>query len=152
MYKLGLEKAEEPEIKLPTSVGSYKKQEDYRKTSISALFTRLKPLTMWIIINCGKFFKRWEYHLPYLPLEKPVCRSRRNTISTGQGTTDWFHIGKGECQCCILSSCLFNLYAEFIMQNARLDEAQLESILLRELSITSDTQMTPHLRQKVKRI
>ena len=57
----GLEKAEEPEIKLPTSAGSWKKQESSRKTSISALLTMPKPLTMWITINSGKFFKRWEY-------------------------------------------------------------------------------------------
>ena len=73
------------------------------------------------------------------------------TVRTGHGTTDWFQIGKGVHQACMLSSCLFNLYAEFIMQNARLDEAQLESILLRELSITSDTQMVPSLWQKVKK-
>ena len=79
MFNLELEKAEKPEIKLPISVGSYKKQEDYREVSISALFTMSKPLTMWITINCGKFFKRWEYHLPYLPCEKTVCRSRRNS-------------------------------------------------------------------------
>ena len=61
MFKLVLENAEEPEIKLPTSVGSLKKQESSRKTSISALLTMPKPLTVWITINCGKFFKRWEY-------------------------------------------------------------------------------------------
>ena len=61
MYKLVLEKAEEPEIKLPTSAGSSKKQESSRKTSISALLTMPKPLTVWITINCGKFWKRWEY-------------------------------------------------------------------------------------------
>ena len=61
MYKLDLEKAEEPEIKLPTSSRSWKKQESSRKTSISALLTRPKPLTVWITINCGKFWKRWEY-------------------------------------------------------------------------------------------
>ena len=61
MFKLVLEKAEEPEIKLPTSAGSWKKQESSRKTSISALLTMPKPLTVWITINCGKFFKRWEY-------------------------------------------------------------------------------------------
>ena len=55
------EKAEEPEIKLPTSAGSSKKQENSRKTSISALLTMPKPLTVWITINCGKFWKRWEY-------------------------------------------------------------------------------------------
>ena len=61
MFKLDLEKAEEPEIKLPASVGSYKKQERSRKTSTSALLTMLKPLTVWITTNCAKFFKRWEY-------------------------------------------------------------------------------------------
>ena len=61
MFKLVLEKAEEPEIKLPTSSGLSKKQESSRKTSISALLTMPKPLTVWITINCGKFFKRWEY-------------------------------------------------------------------------------------------
>ena len=61
MYKLVLEEAEEPEVKLPTSTGSSKKQESSRKTSISALLTMLKPLTVWITINCGKFWKRWEY-------------------------------------------------------------------------------------------
>ena len=61
MYKLDLEKAEEPEIKLPTSAGSWKKQESSRKTSISAFLTMPKLLTVWITINCGKFWKRWEY-------------------------------------------------------------------------------------------
>ena len=61
LFKLVLEKAEEPEIKLPTSAGSSKKQESSRKTSISALLTMPKPLTVWITINCGKFLKRWEY-------------------------------------------------------------------------------------------
>ena len=61
MFKLVLEKAEEPEIKLPTSTGSLEKQESSRKTSISALVTMPKPLTVWITRNCGKFFKRQEY-------------------------------------------------------------------------------------------
>ena len=61
MFKLDLEKAEEPEIKLPASIESSKKQESSRKTSTSALLTRPKPLTMWITTNCGKFWKRWEY-------------------------------------------------------------------------------------------
>ena len=61
MFKLDLEKAEEPEIKLPTSTESLKKQESSRKTSISALLTMPKPLTVWITINCGKFWKIWEY-------------------------------------------------------------------------------------------
>ena len=63
MFKLDLEKAEEPEIKLPTSDGSWKKQESSRKTSISALLTMPKPLTVWITINCGKLQKSWEYQI-----------------------------------------------------------------------------------------
>ena len=61
MFKVDLEKAEEPDIKLSTSVGSQKKQENSRKMSTSASLTTLKPLTVWITTNCGKFLKRWEY-------------------------------------------------------------------------------------------
>ena len=73
------------------------------------------------------------------------------TVRTGHGTTDWLQIGKGVRQGCILSPCLFNFYAEYIMRNAGLEETQLESRLLGEISITSDMQMTPPLWQKVKR-
>ena len=66
MFKLVLEKAEEPEIKLPTSAGSSKKQQSSRKTSTSASFIMLKPFTVWITINCGKFWKRWEYQTTLL--------------------------------------------------------------------------------------
>ena len=78
MFKLVLEKAEESEIKLPTSAGSSKKQESSRRTSISAL-TMPKPLTVWLTINCGKFFKRWAYQTTYLPLEKLLWRSGSNS-------------------------------------------------------------------------
>ena len=73
------------------------------------------------------------------------------TVRTGHGTMDWFQIGKGVCQGCILSPCLFNLYAGYTIQNARLDKHELESRLPGEISITSDMQMTPPLWQKVKR-
>ena len=73
MFKLDLEKAEGPEIKLPTSYGSSKKQESSRKTSISALLTTPKPLTMWITTNCGKFIKRWEYQTTW-PASWETCR------------------------------------------------------------------------------
>ena len=73
MFKLDLEKAEEPEIKLPTSVGSSKKQESSRKTSTTALLTMWKPLTVWITTNCGKFLKRWEYQTT-LPASWETCR------------------------------------------------------------------------------
>ena len=120
IYKLDLETAEEPEIKLPTSVGSLKKQENSRKTSPS--LTTLKPLAVFITTNCAKFLKVENTRPPCPPPEKPVCRSRA-TVRTGHGTTDYFRIGKGGGQCCIFSPCLFNLYAEYIMQNAGLDES-----------------------------
>ena len=76
MFKLDLEKAEEPEIKLPTSVGSLKKQESSRKASISALLTVPKPLTVWITTNCGKFLKRWEYQTTW-PASWEICMQVR---------------------------------------------------------------------------
>ena len=74
MYKLGLEKAKESEIKLPTFVGSWRKQGNFRKASAS--LTMLKPLIVWITTNCGKFLKRWEYQTILPVSEKPVCRSK----------------------------------------------------------------------------
>ena len=73
------------------------------------------------------------------------------TVRTGHGTTDWFQIGKGVRQGCILSPCLFNLYAEYIMRNAGLEEAQAGIKIARKISITSNMQITPPLWQKVKR-
>ena len=72
MFKLVLEKAEEPKIKLPTSAESWKKQESSRKASISALLTMPKPLTVWITINCGKFWKRWAYQTTW-PASWEMC-------------------------------------------------------------------------------
>ena len=123
MFKLVLEKAEEPEIKLPTSAGSWKKQESSRKTSISALLTMPKPLTLWITIN-WKILKEMEIPDHLICLLRNLYAGQEATVRTGHGTTDWFQIGKGECQGCVLSPCLFNLYAEYIMRNAGLEEAQ----------------------------
>ena len=72
MFKLDLEKAEEAEIKLPTSVGSLEKQENSKKGSTSALLTAPKPLTVWITTNCGKFWKRWEYQTTW-PASWEIC-------------------------------------------------------------------------------
>ena len=123
MFKLVLEKAEEPEIKLPTSIGSSKKQESSRNTSTSALLTMPKPLTVWITIN-WKILQEMGISDHLTCLLRNLYAGQEATVRTGQGTTDWFQIGKGLCQGCILSPCLFNLYAEYIMRNPRLDEAQ----------------------------
>ena len=123
MFKLVLEKAEEPEIKLPTFSGSSKKQESSRKTSISALLTRPKPLTVWITINCGSL-KEIGIRDHLTCLLRNLYAGQEATVRTGHGTTDWFQIGKGVRQGCILSPCLFNLYAEYIMKNAGLEETQ----------------------------
>ena len=80
MIKLFLEKAEEPEIQLPTSAGSSKKQESSRKTSISALFTMPKPLTVWITTNCGKFWKRWEYQTTWLASWETYMQVRKQQL------------------------------------------------------------------------
>ena len=84
-------------------------------------------------------------------LLRNLCTGQEATVRTGHGTTDWFQIEKGVYQGCILLPCLFNIYAEYIMRNARLDEAQTEIKIARKLSITSDMQITPPLWQKAKR-
>ena len=111
MFNLDLEKAEESEIKLPTSAGSSKKQESSRKTSTSAVLTIPKPLTVWITTN-WKILQEMGIrdHLTYLL--RNFYAGQEATVRTGHGTTDWFQIRKGVGQDCILSPCLFNLYAE----------------------------------------
>ena len=123
MFNVVLEKTEEPEIKLPTSAGSWKKQESFTKTSISALLTMPKPLTGCITIN-WKILKEIGIpdHLTWLL--RNLYAGQEATVRTGHGTTDWFQIGRGVRQGCVLSPCLFNFYAEYIMRNAGLDEAQ----------------------------
>ena len=134
---------------MPTSVGPKNKRVS-EKTSTSALLTMPKPLTVWITTNCGKFF---EMGIPdhLICFLRNLYAGQEATVRTRLGTMDWFQTGKGVCQCCILSPCLFNLYAEFIMRNTGLDEAQAGIKLPGEISITSDVQMTPRLWQKVKR-
>ena len=123
MFKLDLEKSEEPEINLPTSVGSLKKQDSSRKTFTSALLTIPKPLTVWITKN-WKILKEMEIPDHLTCVLRNLYASQETTARTEHGTTDWFQIGERVCQSCILSPCLFNLYAEYIMQNPGLDEVQ----------------------------
>ena len=125
MFKLDLEKAEEPEIKLQTSVGSQKEQENSRKTSISASLTK--------VFDCVDHNKLWkilqEMGIPdhITCLLRNLYADQEAIVGTRRGTMDCFQIEKGVCQSCILSPCLFNYSApcaEYIMQNVRLDEAQ----------------------------
>ena len=126
-------------------------QENSRKTSTSALLTMTKPLTGWISTKCRKLFKRWLYQTTWPASWETCLQVKKPTVGTGLGTMDWFQTGKGVCQVCILSPCLFNFYAEYIMWNAGLDEPQAESRLLGDISITSDMQMIPPLWKNVKR-
>ena len=124
MFKLDLEKPEEPEIKLPTSGGSLKKQEEFQKNIYFCFIDYSKAF------DCVDNHKLWKI-LQKMGIPEHLTCLLRNlytgqeaTVGTGYGTTDWFQIGKGVRQGCILSPCLFNLYAEYIMWNIGLDEAQ----------------------------
>ena len=121
MFKLVLEKAEKPEIKLPTSSGPLKKQESSRKTSTSdyaKAFDCVDHNKLW------KILKEMGIQDHLICLLRNLYAGQEATVRTGHGTTDWIQIGKGVRQGCILSPCLFNLHTEYIMRNARLDEAQ----------------------------
>ena len=124
MFKLLLEKAEEPEIKLPISTGSWKKQESSRKNIYFCFIDYAKAF------DCVDHNKLWkilkEMGIPdhLTCLLRNLYAGQEATIRTGYGTTDWFQIGKGVHQGSILSPCLFNFYAEYIMRNAGLEETQ----------------------------
>ena len=124
MFKLVLEKSEEPEIKLPTSTGSWKKQESSRNNIYFCFPDYAKAF------HCVDHNKLWkilkEMGIPdhLTCLLRNLYAGQEPTVRTGHGTKDCFQIGKRVRQGCILSPCLFNLYAEFIMRNAGLDEAQ----------------------------
>ena len=146
----GIRKAKEPEIKLPTSTGSSKKQE-FQKNIYFFFIDYAKAF------DCVDHNKLWKIlkemgipdHLTFL-LRK-LYAGQEATVRTGHGTTDWFQIGKGVRQGCILSPCLFNLYVEYIIRNPGLEKAQARIKTVGEISITSDMLMTTPLWQKVKR-
>ena len=130
--------------------GSLKKQESSSKTSISALLTMPKPLTVWITIN-WKILKEMDIPDHLISLLRNLYAGQEATVGTGHGTRDWFQIRKGVRQGCILSPCLFNLYAEYIMRNAGLEEAQAGFKIvgrnINNLRYADDTT----IRQKVKK-
>ena len=153
MFKLDLEKAEEPEIKLPTSAESLKKQESSRKTSISALLTMPKPLTVWITTN-WKILQEMGIPDHLTCFMQNRYAGQEATVRTGHEPTDWFQIGKGVCQGCILSPCLVNLHAEYIMRNAGLDEAQARIKILgrniNNLRYADDTTLMAETEEELK--
>ena len=126
-----------------------KKQENSKKASASAL-TMLKPLTVWITTNCGKFFKRWEYQTTLSASCGTCMPVKMQQLELDMELDSWFKIRKGVFQGCILLPCLFNLYTEYIIWNAWLHETQARIKIARR-NITSDMQMTPPLWQKGKR-
>ena len=149
MFKLVLEKAEEPEIKLPTSSGSSKKQE-FQKNIYFCFIDYAKAF------DCVDHNKLWtilkEMGIPdhLTCLLRNLYAGQEATVRTGYETTDWFQIRKGVHQGCILLPCLFNLYTEYILRNSVLDEAQ-AGIKIAGRNINNlRTQMTPHSWQKMK--
>ena len=144
---------EEPEIKLQTFAGSWKKQESSRKESTSASLIILKPLTAWITTN-WKILKEIRIPDHFTCILKNLCAGQEATLRTRHGTTDWFKIGTGICQGCILSPHLFNFYAEYIMQNARVDESQagikIARININNLRYTDDTNLMAKSEEQLK--
>ena len=123
MFKLDLEKAEEPDIKLPTSAGSLKKQESSRKTSLSALLITPKTLTVWITTIYGKFFKRWEYQTTWPAFWEICMQVKKQQLELDMEQQTGSKSGEESIKA-VLSPCLFDLYAEYIMWNSWLEEAQ----------------------------
>ena len=150
MFEQDLEKAEEPEIKLLTYVGSSKKQESSRKISTSAWLTMSKPLTVWITTNCGKFLKRWEHQTTW-PASWEICvqvkKQQLKPDVEQQTGSKW---GKKYIKA-VYSHPAYLTYMQSTSYKM-LDwmKHKLESRFLGETSITSDMQMTPPLWQKVK--
>ena len=153
MFKLVLDKAEEPQIKLPTSAESSKKQKipqniyfcfiDYAKA-----FDCVDHNKLW------KILKQREIPAHLTCLLRNLYVGQEATVRTGHGTTDWFQIGKGVCQVCKLSPCLFNFYAEYMMRNAVLEEAQARIKIvgrnITNLRYVDDTTLTPESEEELK--
>ena len=157
MFKLVLEKAEEPETKLPTSTGPLKKQESSRKTSNSALLTMPKAKAFHCVDpNKLEFLKEIGIPDHLTCLLRNLYAGQEATVRTGHGTTDWFQIGKGVRQGCTLSPCLFNLYAKYIIRNAGLEEPQAgiktAGRNISNLRYADDTTFTAESKEELKNL
>ena len=152
MFKLDLEKAEEPEVKLPTSVGSQKKQECSKNySSISAILTMPKPLTVWITTNCGKFFKRWEYKTIW-PASWEICMQvKKHQLELDMEQQTGSKLGKEYDKAVYSHPANLTYIQSTSCEMLGWMKHKLESRLLGETSVTSDMQMTSPLWKKVKR-
>ena len=162
MFKLDLEKAEEPEIKLPTSTGSSKKAREFQKNSHFCFIDYAKAFDSVDHNKQWKILKEMGIPDHLTCLLRNLYVDQEATVRTGHGTTDWFQMGKGVRQGCILSSCLFNLYAEYIMWNAVLDEAQAGIKIVRrninnlryadDTTLVAESEELKNLLMKVKKL
>ena len=138
-----LEKAEEPKIKLPTSTGSSKKQEEFQKNIYFCFLDYAKAFDSVDNNKLWKILKEMGIPDHLTCLLRNLYAGQEATVRTGHGTTDWFQIGKGVHQGCILSPCLFYFYAEYIIEMLGWISHMLESRLPGEISIVSDMQVIP---------
>ena len=144
MYKLDSEKAEEPQIKFPTSIGSLKKQENSRKTSISAPLTMLKPLTVWITTNCGKFWKRWEYQTTWAASWEICMQVKKQQLELNMEQTG-SKSGKEYVKAIYCHPAYLTYMQSTSCEMPGWMKHKLESRFPGEISITSDMQMAPPL-------
>ena len=151
MFKLVLEKSEEPEIKLPASAGSSKKQDSSRKTSTSALLTMPKPLTVWITINCGKFWKRWEYQTIWPDSWETCMQVRKQQLELDMQQQTGSKSGKEYVKAVYCHPSYLTYVQSTSWETQGWIKCKLETRLLVEISITSNMQMTSQLQQKVKK-
>jgi len=150
MFKLDLEKVEEPEIELPTSVGSSKKQE-FQKTSTSSLLTTSQPLTVWITIYCGKFWKRWEYQTTWPASWEIYMKVKKQQLELGMEQQTGSKSGKEYVKAVYCHPVYLTYMQSTSWEMPGWMKHKLESRLLGEISVTSDRQMIPPLWQKVKK-
>ena len=149
--QLDLEKAEEPEIKMPTSTGSSKNQESSRKTSKFASLTTLKPLTVWITTNCGKVFKRWEYQTTW-PVSWEICiQVKKQQLEPDMEQWTGSKLRKEYVKAIYCHPAYLTYMQSTSWEMPGWMKHKLESKLQGEISVTSDMQMIPPLWQKVKR-
>ena len=151
MFKLTLEKAEEPEIKLPTSTGSSKKQESSRRTSISALLTMPKPLTVWITTNCGKFWKRWEYQTTWAASWEICTQVRKQQLEMDMEQQTGSKQEKEYIKAVYCHHACLTYMQSTSWEMLDWRKHRLESRLPGEIAITSDMQFTAPLWQKMKK-